>query len=87
MCRCELTDEGLNHELFECVLNKNWTQMLYSEINESESEVKFPINSDYLLCLFEWSEKSCYGSSEICIKGLYKYLKIVYSHALNLHYN
>ena len=30
--------------------------MLYSEINESESEVKFPINSDYILCLCEWSE-------------------------------
>ena len=43
--------------LFDCVLNKNWTQMLYSEINKSESEVKFPINSDYILSLCEWSEK------------------------------
>ena len=57
LCRCELTNEGLNHVLFECVLNKNWTKMVYSEINKSESEVKFPINSDYILCLCEWSEK------------------------------
>ena len=51
LCRCELTNEGLNHVLFECVLNKNWTQMLYSEINKNESEVKFPIVIIFCACV------------------------------------
>ena len=54
LCRRELTNEGLDHVLLEYDLNKNRTQMLTCEISKS---IEFPINSDYLLCLWECNEK------------------------------